>query len=485
MASFSEQTPVLRFRWPRIQGPARWLLWPAWGMRVVAPAPQRRQLNVFERAVLGLCRAGCRRAERIAERLHLARDLAAHIILELQERRLLDHAAEPTDRGLSLLEDADEDLSSDPICGYVFRDPDSGELWPRFITPPLPYADTEPEDSRLFLLGPSKGSPQRDPTFRIQPLSADEPEPPSPKAVLQAARAHRKKASWQEEDEVLSQRDRPLLSRVALISDQPEPFWLAVRVSAQEGSLSVPDPFGLGESPKLLGWIERRLDALPPLRSFLERLVGGELEETDMSALAERARWEVESRLTLQVRAFPALYDRLVAMQRGLLESEVEGAPPDKREDVLVKAQKAAERLFCIVSFERTLGPPGELPLTESREFNAALLDSIAEQLGFRAPLPASLSMIRRGKVRALAQSGQGSLGPHIVLALLCARTTADHPLRAAAPHMPELLERLDALARLRDRAAHDSHRTPESTPEDLRAVAETVYAAVRHMLFP
>ena len=68
MASeFSPSTEVLYFR-PRAHArwrpPRKYLLWPAWVYRVVAPMPRPRRLNVLEKAMIGLARAGIRRAEK-------------------------------------------------------------------------------------------------------------------------------------------------------------------------------------------------------------------------------------------------------------------------------------------------------------------------------------------------------------------------------------------------------------------------------------
>lgn len=478
MASFSSDTRVLRFPWRHSSGQSRWLLWPALGFRVVAPSLRRRELNVFERAVLGLCRAGCFQVDRVAERLLLAPALAAHILIDLTQRHYLDHAGAPTKRGVELLDEADDELSSDPICGYVFRDPDSQELWPRLVVTALPYAETGlDEQKRLRLLRGSVGNPQQELTFSIPPRSLHGltvPAPPSADEVIRASRAHRRKSAWLDETDP---RDTPLLGKVTLIDEHAEPFWLAVRVDAPNGELRAADPFGLGDNPHLLSWIEARLDEPPVLRRFLAPLIGDESEEPDVRTLHAQAEWEVESRLTVQLRRFAPLHERMVAMQRALLESEQTGAPSDKRNDVVIKAQRAAERLFALLTFEAATFTRPQVLLTESREFNAELLNSIAASLGFHTPLPESLSMVRRGKVEALVRSRSGSLGPHLVLALLLARTMPDHPLRRAASRVPELLTQLDSLARLRDRAAHDSQG--EISPAQTRVAIDTVYAAV------
>ena len=77
MASpFRRDAPVVHFG-PRLPKGMRWsqrrfLLWPALMYRVVAPEVQERQLNVLQKAVLGMCRAGITNAQRIGEEDALA-----------------------------------------------------------------------------------------------------------------------------------------------------------------------------------------------------------------------------------------------------------------------------------------------------------------------------------------------------------------------------------------------------------------------------
>ena len=55
MASFDKSTPILRLNYGKVPD-VRWVLWPAYAWRVVAPVPKERPLNLFQRAILGLAR---------------------------------------------------------------------------------------------------------------------------------------------------------------------------------------------------------------------------------------------------------------------------------------------------------------------------------------------------------------------------------------------------------------------------------------------
>jgi hypothetical protein len=186
--------------------------------------------------------------------------------------------------------------------------------------------------------------------------------------------------------------------------------------------------------------------------------------------------------LTMAIRQHETVRERLVAMQRAWLEASLDDAPADKWDDVLVKAQRAAERAlrvahepWCAVT------PPLFMDLAESdKALNQQLLDAIAGELGFSTPLPPTLASVRRGKVQHAEDSGSGSLRPLVVLALLSAGRDRAHPLHRAARRHVDLLERLDRLAQARDRAAHDNNAPPSRTVERHR---ETVFLLVETLL--
>lgn len=482
--AFERDTPVLRLNYGKDPN-ARWVLWPVFAWRVVAPVPKERKLNLFQRAVLGLARAGVTRIVDVADRLLFAPDLAGLVVLELQNMALLDHAGEPTTRGLKLLDDIEEDPPDEAQVGHVLSDSMTGKLWPRFLTGDLPVADVDlNEDGWPVLLSGSAGDPWKDRTFSVLPTGRDGVvmARPSARDVLRAARRHRRQRDF---DEVDDDRDVPRLHRVSFVDDRPQPYLLALRVRRHDsGDWMVDDPFGHGESIDLRARLEERLDSHRGLRPWLAPLVGSDPSAPTLGHLQAEAAWKVEERLTLAIRHHEAVRERLVAMQRALLEAESQDAPLDKWDDVLVKAQRAVERaLHTIYRGYRDTGPPLFAKLAHSdKDFNRRLLDVMAADLGFRSPLPVTLSSVRRGKVQNAEQQGGGSLRPLVVLGLLCADRDDEHPLRCAAGAMPDLLHRLDDLATARDRAAHDGSVT---WPQKVQRHVDTAYATVEAILLP
>lgn len=482
---FEKDTPVLRFTYGK-DPKARWVLWPVFAWRVVAPVPKERKLNLFQRAVLGLARARVTAISDVADRLLIAPDLAALVVQELQNMALLDHAGEPTARGLKMLDDIEEDSPDEAQVGHVLTDPFSGKVWPRFLTGDLPIADVELNDEGWpVLLSGSAGDPWKDRTFSVLPYGRESVLMARPSAgdVLRAARRHRRQRDY---DEVDDDRDVPRLQRVSFVDDRPQLYMLALRVRRHDsGDWMVDDPLGHGEAIDLRARLEERLDSHEGLRAWIDQARGGSPDDAQGKTAAQHqkdAEWKVEQRLTLIIRANADIYDRLVAMHRALLEASEPDAPLDKWDDVLVKAQRAMERaLHTVYRNHRDGVPPLFTKLAYSdREFNRRLLDAMAADLGFHAPLPMTLSSVRRGKVQHAEQSGRGSLRPLVVLGLLCADRDEEHPFRRVGGTAPDLLHRLDELATARDRAAHDGAAT---WPQKVQRHVDTVYAAVEALL--
>ena len=167
------------------------VMWPALVYRVVAPEVSRRQLNVLEKAVFGLCRAGVTDLDRIGSRLHIDRDLAAEIIRQLQDRGVLASGGLPTEAGRTMFED-EVYGATELVTGFVFQDPWSGALWPRFMER-LAYANIEQGDGQFpeLVLG-SAGSPKRYRAFWHLPRLEALPPAPTPAEVLEASMRHRR-----------------------------------------------------------------------------------------------------------------------------------------------------------------------------------------------------------------------------------------------------------------------------------------------------
>lgn len=478
--AFGKDTPVLRLNYGKDPN-SRWVLWPVFVWRVVAPVPKERKLNLFQRAVLGLARAGVVRIKDVHDRLLITEELAGLVALELQQMGLLDYEGKPTKRGIEWLEDIEEEPADEAQVGHVFSDAFSGKLWPRFLTGDLPIADAESDDNGWpVLLSGSAGDPWKDSTFSILPTGRDGVlvTRPSARDVLRVARIHGRQRDF---DEVDDDRNVPRLERVSFVDDSPQPFLLALRACRHEsGDWMVDDPFGHGEAVDLRARLEERLDSHKGLRRWLAPLVGADPDAPTLGHLQSEAAWKVEERLTIAIRQHEVVREPLVAMQRALLEAERHDAPVDKWNDPLVKAEGA-----LMWALRVTHQPYAETRVPFFEEFDRMPVPSrspiadAARIVGLEREVPSGILSIGRNDVKK-AEKGKGSLRSAIVLALLAARWNEDHPLRRALNAHPDLLHRLDDLASARNPSAHGA---PTAPPQTVRRHVDTAFVAVEAFL--
>ena len=515
--SFTSETSVLYFG-PRSHAwwtKQKFVLWPAWAYRVVAPRVRQRRLNVLQRAVLGLGRAGVSAMESVAKSLDIHVDLAEFIMAELTELGHLDLHACPTKLGLQALDD-DAMETQEMVTGYVFQDPWSGDLWPRFVEQ-LEYCELEYNDRGYpgLMLG-STGRPKRRSAFMVFPKPGVGPATPSARSVVEAVSAHRKGLQFSranEDNEAPSDfvASGVQINRVSFVEEKPQPVFLTTFLYVPKSDTRTVDwyacdPFGLGQSVRLRRSVERHMRDSPLLHDVVRRLVGEanqrghEEHRLWFESLELEARLEVERRLTLDVQsndAFGEVFGELLAMQlaMGEVNSLGDACPDRKVNEVLRAGAKVLEACFSVLfsthqpgdAWERVFvqrtnrntGRSSLFPL-ENRDLLAEIYRSALRDIGFVAPPPQSFLSIRAGVVKSIAKGRRWGLRPLLTTAALGACQDTSHPLRRIAAEHPSFLEELEEVADQGGAAGH-ANAPSRSVAEAARHV-DMVYRLV--MLF-
>ena len=504
--TFTQDTPILYYD-PKIKKEwrdRRFFLYPAWMYRVVAPHTSYSKLNILEKAVLGLANAGVQSAQEIGKHLEIHQDLAALILSELSDRNLIDNYGIPTKQGMRLLED-EIFTAEEPVAGYIFQDVWTNELMPRFI-------DTEERaDTRLN----SSGFPELNlgdvgqPNYQslVMPRVSDLiPQTPNSQDILKAVRSHSKAlgklasniSDLDDDDmpeESLHNSQILSLKRISFIEEEPTAIWLAtfLYLPNDDPDWLVCDPFGVGDSPWLRKAINKQFEK-DNFRELQKRVLGMSESRDDQGTWSELmkmyrsdAKQRVEFKLTMTIRRYDDIYDSLVRMEsdRAQMKNSDSAKQQDRLiESCLIQCQKVGEQIFNYIRPKYLPNKEWQMLSVNDKNGNRKFLNDLAKQIGFIAPLPATLTDVKQGKVRNAAEYGSQSLRPHILAALLATRKFREHPLHDLAQTHPDILSRLDQLATLRDASSHASSRaSPNLTLTECDRCIETVYHLVSNIL--
>lgn len=488
--NFTPERPALNFgprshaRW----GSRRFLLWPVWAYRVVAPQVRQRKLNLLQRAVMGLCRAGVHRVDAIAAHLSVHSDLAAFIISELGGLGYLDHHGLPTKVGVKVLED-DSFETQEMVAGYVFQDPWSGDLWPRFVES-LDYCELEFNESGFpsVLLG-TTGKPRRYPTFTVLPRGLISPATPSAAEVVQAVAQHRKGLRFTEadngDDEAIGSfvASGVQISRVSFVDEEPQAIFLLTYLYVPESDAGATDwyacdPFGLGQSVRLRRRVEAVMQEVPGLFSVVNHLVG----ETLHAGYEDQQRWldtiqlqaglEIDRRLTVSFRTHSA-FEQVLELESARQEMRSLGrdCPDRKIKEVLRAGVKVLEAVLSSITVTHPLcniwkrvyvsrvdprTRRQRLVQQQDRSVYSATYEGAFRSLGFSAPIPEALLNVKPGQVRSVAEYGESwRLRPLVTATALLAQQDPAHPFARAAAWAPGLLDTIDAIATAGGGAGH------------------------------
>jgi hypothetical protein len=428
------------------------------------------------------------RVDALAEHLSLHTDLAAFIVSELGDLGYLNHYGLPTEGGARVLED-DSFETQEMVAGYVFQDPWSGDLWPRFVES-LDYCELEVNESGFpsVLLG-STGKPRRHRTFTVLPRVQVSPATPSAAAVVHAVAQHRKglrfKDTEDRDDEVLGSfvASGVQISRVSFVDEEPQAVFLMTYLYVPESDAGATDwyacdPFGLGQSVRLRRRVEGVIHDVPGLFDVVNKLVG----ETLHAGYDDQQRWleviqlqaglEVDRRLTVSFRTHTA-FEQLVELEAARQEMRSLGrdCPNRKIKEVLRAGVKVLEAVFSSLAVTHPLGDIWKrvyvsrvdrrtgrqhLAPQQDRDVYSATYEGAFRSLGFVGPIPNALLNVKPGQVRSVAEyQDSWRLRPLVTATALLAHRDSTHPLARAAARSPRLLATLDEIATAGGGAGH------------------------------
>lgn len=479
MASgFSTQTQVLHYPAKDRHKDSFLLIWPAVAYQVVAPQERKRKLNHLQRAVLGLCRIHLKQAPEIAELLNVDPDLVRYIQDQLKQEKLLLRNGALSATGDKALEDEEMEVE-DLAVGYVFQDPWTGELWPRFTSERHVVGATYQEDGSIMLELGTPGSPRSRKGFLVTGPREVTHAKPDVDQILEATVRHRRALSNQRDDEHPYQKPPSKLQRVSFVDDAPLPYYLSTEVFIGADSAlawEVRDP--LGSMP--VGWlrqaIERKAKDFPELAKRIQGLGRRARPNPEDSGswhdmLVAAAHEEVLKRLPQGDPSHPSVR-QLHQVERQRLEAEDLGkrVSADRISSLMIETAKVLELFFAQLAAK---APYFGHALPRNAPNHEDIYQDWACTVGFEA-LPESLASVRPNKVYGAQKFHKSTLQPLILLSLWAALNEADHPLHAIAREAPDILTLCARLSADRDAAAHATQQA--FTAQRVLPHLETIY---------
>lgn len=490
-ASFPRDVRVLRFN-PRApqgyQGRRRDVLWPVLAYRVGVPvSPRPERMDLFQRAVFGVMLHGINHPHQIADILNLHPDLVGIVKVFLRDRGMIDQDDIVKADAERRYREARFDLGEGAdgfTTGYVFQDPFTGLLLPRLVET-LETADVTVQDSGFPEL--KMGDRTVRPFVEFAP--SERPPPPGAADVMRAFEAARKarRGRWaldDDEDGGTGPKFLDRVKRVNFIEQRPEVMYLSTFLFGQGLSgWEVADPFGLPTSP-LTSLAHKRLAGSPLLRGAVQRLA----EDDGDRDRAASTRDPVEDALETLRHTFGAQVDGHPLLQ-ALLDAELaagefRAAPTGQRRrraaQSLMATRGLLEHLLRDVRSRHSAAGVERQLIDREPAYNRQRIEAVAHSLGFRCPLPGTLTSVKATDVFWMAnRESSGKVRPLLVAILLSAANRPDHPLHGAARGTSTFLHDLDEVLGWCGDAAHVSSTPPDLTPFAEPAL-ERAYHAVR-----
>jgi len=460
MAAFAKR--YLQFREPPY-GRKEPLLWPVHVYRVLYPEVFGKELNLFQRAVLGLARAGCQASQEMSDLLGLHLQMVLLILAQCNSNGWIDSRGRITENGIALLDD-DEDRNLNLRAGLLFRDAMSDSFWPRIVDvddfneiEALPGTGERP----VFRQSRSSGKDIR--PYLLNP-SQQNPSPVDSREILEAYRAYR--LDHFNARQLYGANNQPLQVRaqgIELMDELPEPMYVLTWIT-EDASGEKPwrlcDPFDLRQQVpwlegsfkgflphqpllvKKLAWLTGKPE---PERQSIEEWMRSMEHAIDLELLMEHV-WA--SREEMIARYYSSLKRRLLMIDQNLGSYELESTLSD--------AQKLCEAVCEWVL--RAFRVKVEVDI-KIRSHDRSRNEGILQALELPALTPKVVGILAGQDIRrvlGVLKGDRQSLKAMLFGALLSSLDYANHPFRKIAPENLAL-EQILRLADLRNEATHAS----------------------------
>lgn len=367
MAAFAKR--YLRFGKKNPSNDEVHVLWPIYVYRVMYPVPKDKPLNLFQEAILGLCRAQCTNRMEVSRLLDIDHELVAYIMLQMMQDRWLDEQGKITRLGIEMLDEdrsrkgelsvsRSEDSRQELKMGYAFWDIIGKKWLPRFMST-LP--EIEPHEERkgfpCFIMNRESGKTISPYQLHGDTLDAENIHDKFKQQLFEAHRTYQLDiyhANQLKQGDTFPREQEVRINSIEFISDQPDRMFLWVSIfrnSEVDELWSIRDPFCIRTNAP---WLRKPLLEIIDREKGLVRKLSKLLGETQpdkqtaeewLTLLDERIRMEMlleypylEKHFDI-ARYMTALKRRQAKVQDGIANDE-------DIESLLTDAQKLIESVL-------------------------------------------------------------------------------------------------------------------------------------------
>ena len=345
------------------------VLWPVYVYRVMYPVHKDKPLNLFQEAILGLCRAQCTDRMEISRLLDIDHELVAYIMLQLMQDGWIDERSKITRNGEerldgdwqnkgSLFTSKPEESQQDLKMGYAFWDAISQKWLPRFYSA-LPEIEPHEEKNGFpsFIMERQRGKPISPYQLRGNILNVENSSDEIKQQLFDAYHiyqldVHHAKQLKLNDD--LSREEVVRFSGIDFISDQPDPmyFWVSIFRNPEIDELwSIRDPFGIRtNAPWLRKPLMEIINREKGLVKQLSTLIGEtqpdkQTAEEWLTLLDERIRMEMLLEYPY-LEKHPDITRYMTALKRRQAKVQDGIANKEDTESLLSDAQKVIESVL-------------------------------------------------------------------------------------------------------------------------------------------
>ncbi|THV24497.1 hypothetical protein [Glycomyces paridis] len=468
--AFDTDTPVLVPDRIDFRGRHRWVLWPVLQYRVVTPLIHDPAVNPFQRAILGLARAGVRKVPEFASHLALEPEFAQLVQDELRTSNYLDEHGAVTRKGLEALDDGFLDPQR-VVVTHVYQDPFTGVLWPAAVPSPLLVGArwTSRERAEVELASAGKSRPITPIVVPVPPDTAF--ETPSADDIVEAVSLGSQAATRGTGEGRWHQRaPQRVATRVSLVTTG-QPVYVPVAVLLLSGKSEGGDagastwlafsPFSGKSSQMLRHLIVSRGDEFPPLRRTIELLMNRPLEAffAEFEKLSDQLQHQYEERFEQWFGSSIREHRRLVELLTVLDWHCRLARRPGPQSPQIGIAATAAWQIQELLLRQMVLDHPARYPVRGQEHLRdwQQLLEA-CRKLKLH-PKEYQCVSNKEKRLREALRNPHKSNVPELLaaLAVSAAEHGQEHPFSGLAARRPNLLSDLTAASKIRNRAAHGS----------------------------